>query len=468
MTTMSYDVVFYKIRFRKKPGSKGEADGYPRPYQVRWKVAGKEHHDSFATSDLADGRLSDLRRAARKGQQFDVESGLPEEELRALEEAARNVSWFAHAVEYAHFRWPDMAGNTRASMVEALMAVTPVLVDDLPGAPDKETLRFALRNWAFDPNKERAQAPRSTQAALEWLEKASLPIKALTDAKFLGAAMRACATKLDGTSAASDYYSRRRRGFSGALTFAVTKKRLAENPLKDKELPQVWQPPKLEDEVDPRAIGNPQIVRHTLTMVSYVGRTQGPRFAAWFGCMYYAMMRPEEVAGLKRSGCKLPVDGWGKLTFATSTAAPGRQWTDSGEVHEERELKGRGRKSSRTVPIPPVLVRMLREHIAAFGTDPKGRLFHSRNGNRIQPSTYWQVWQRTRELAFAPEQREGPLLKRPYDLRHAGVTYRLNRGVPATQVAKWAGHSVETLQRVYAQVWAEMDEVWIDRMGEDW
>ena len=38
----------------------------------------------------------------------------------------------------------------------------------------------------------------------------------------------------------------------------------------------------------------------------------------------------------------------------------------------------------------------------------------------------------------------------PYDFRHAGVSLRLNAGTPATQVAEWAGHSVEILQRVYA------------------
>ena len=42
-------------------------------------------------------------------------------------------------------------------------------------------------------------------------------------------------------------------------------------------------------------------------------------------------------------------------------------------------------------------------------------------------------------------------MKRPYDLRHSGVTWRLNSGVPATEVAAWAGHSVEVLTRVYAR-----------------
>jgi predicted DNA-binding ribbon-helix-helix protein len=43
------------------------------------------------------------------------------------------------------------------------------------------------------------------------------------------------------------------------------------------------------------------------------------------------------------------------------------------------------------------------------------------------------------------------LLRRPYDLRHSGVTWRLNSGVPPTEVAAWAGHSVEVLMRTYAR-----------------
>jgi integrase len=41
--------------------------------------------------------------------------------------------------------------------------------------------------------------------------------------------------------------------------------------------------------------------------------------------------------------------------------------------------------------------------------------------------------------------------RRPYDLRHAAVSTWLNAGVPAPQVAEWAGHSVDVLLRVYAR-----------------
>lgn len=55
--------------------------------------------------------------------------------------------------------------------------------------------------------------------------------------------------------------------------------------------------------------------------------------------------------------------------------------------------------------------------------------------------------------------------RRPYDLRHAGIVWRLNSGVPAPEVAKWAGHSVEVLTRIYANCVVGPDEVWIARMN---
>jgi len=43
------------------------------------------------------------------------------------------------------------------------------------------------------------------------------------------------------------------------------------------------------------------------------------------------------------------------------------------------------------------------------------------------------------------------LTRRPYDLRHAAVSTWLNGGVPPTDVAEWAGQSVEVLFRIYAK-----------------
>jgi hypothetical protein len=48
-----------------------------------------------------------------------------------------------------------------------------------------------------------------------------------------------------------------------------------------------------------------------------------------------------------------------------------------------------------------------------------------------------------------PGENASPLAKRVYDFRHACVSTWLNVGVPLTQVADRAGHSVAVLLKVY-------------------
>ncbi len=312
---------------------------------------------------------------------------------------------------------------------------------------------------------------------MAWLARASRPVSAFEDQSVVWDVLDSIATKLDGTAAAPDYFARRRRVLHRVLGHAVRKKRLEKNPLTKSNLPEGWTAPeKPEEQVDPRSVGSPALIAAMLTACTAIGINQGPRFVAFFGCMYYAMMRPSEVAALTRSGCHLPRTGWGYLTFADSSTAAGTAYTDDGAVHEHRGLKGRTRGRStesqfarrpvRRVPIPPELVTLIRDHIDRFDVGADGRIFRSENGNVIQPSTWWQVWHKVRARALAPEQLGTPLLRRPYDLRHSGVTWRLNSGVPATEVAAWAGHSVEVLMRVYARCMTGLEDVWIARMDD--
>ena len=73
--------------------------------------------------------------------------------------------------------------------------------------------------------------------------------------------------------------------------------------------------------------------------------------------------------------------------------------------------------------------------------------------------TTCRVWAAARAAALTDTEYASPLAKRPYDLRHAAVSTWLNAGVPPTQVAEWAGHSVNVLLRVYAKCVYGQDEV---------
>jgi integrase len=68
--------------------------------------------------------------------------------------------------------------------------------------------------------------------------------------------------------------------------------------------------------------------------------------------------------------------------------------------------------------------------------------------------------------AFTPEEQVSPLARRPYDLRHACVSTWLNGGVAPTQIAEWAGHSVDILLRIYAKGLIGQDEIAKRRITE--
>jgi hypothetical protein len=98
---------------------------------------------------------------------------------------------------------------------------------------------------------------------------------------------------------------------------------------------------------------------------------------------------------------------------------------------------------------PPVLVRR-RAHIKRYGTTPDRRIFQTARGGILQDSGYNEVWDQARREALTPAQYRSPLGRRPYDLRHAAVSLWLNSGVPATEVARRAGHGVAVLLKICA------------------
>ncbi|MEU9410960.1 hypothetical protein AB0E08_35435 [Streptomyces sp. NPDC048281] len=73
-------------------------------------------------------------------------------EVSSSAHAARgpsHMSWYAFATEYARAHWPGRAAKTREEVSDALTAVTMAMLGDLPGRPNGQLLRRALRHWAF-------------------------------------------------------------------------------------------------------------------------------------------------------------------------------------------------------------------------------------------------------------------------------------------------------------------------------
>ena len=58
--------------------------------------------------------------------------------------------------------------------------------------------------------------------------------------------------------------------------------------------------------MDPRSAASPAQVRAILAEVARIR----PELTAFFGCLYYAALRPAEAVALRADSCTLPPRGW--------------------------------------------------------------------------------------------------------------------------------------------------------------
>ncbi|MEV2258622.1 integrase [Streptomyces anulatus] len=431
---MSYNVRFWEIRERLDRR---------KPFMVRWTVDGREKSESFMTFGLADSRRSKLMTAARDGVAFDVHTGLPASELRAIKQ---RTTWYDLAHEYLDQRWDRTPGTTRRTLADAFATITPALVRPGAAYPEPRVLRRALYSWAFNKNAWVQEPQEEWRKALDWMKRNSLPVGVLAEADVLRRGLDALCRKLDGTAAAAKTARRKRAAFSEVLNTAVERGYFAENPLNRLR----WNAPAVNEEVDPAAVPNPAQAARLLAGVAQQ-RGRGPHLEAFFGCMYYAAMRPAEVIHLRLEQCHLPESGWGLLNLSGGVVAAGKDWTDDGAVHEVHSLKRRAATATRPVPIPPQFVRILLEHIERFGVAPDGRLFRNQAGNYVDAAAYGTTWARARKSVLTRTELASGLAKRPYDLRHAGISFWLYSGVDPAECARRAGQSIGVLFRHYAK-----------------
>jgi integrase len=417
-------------------------------YKVRWKTDRRPWKEGFRNAALADSFRSSLLTAARKGEAFSLSTGRPMSWQR--HESA--VTWYALALDYTAAKWPYAAPNHRKSIAEALTDATEAMLVSEDPPYSVEEIRRALRTWAFsDRLRGVAEPPEDLAAVVRWLQTATLAVADFNRPAVGAARCRAILDRIgrkqDGTAAAANTANRKRAVLNNLMQFAVETSLLPANPLKA----ITWTRPRTLKTVDPRTVVNSDQARRLLVAVGQQDQ-RGERMVAFFGCIYYAALRPEEVVDLRLDNCaSLPDQGWGELILTNSEPRSGTWWTDTGSARQRRELKHRPRGETRLVPLHPELVVLLTQHLKKHPPGPTGRIFTGPRGGIFNDRAYLKIFHKARAAAFTKREAASLLARRPYDLRHAALSTWLNAGVPAPQVAEWAGHSVDVLLRVYAK-----------------
>lgn len=443
----TYDVRIYRTEVYK--GAKVTT------HTVRWRTGDRTWRSAYRNAAQADSFRSMLMTAARKGEAFSLATGRP----MTWQRTETLVTWYAFTLDYTAAKWPYASPNHRRGIAEALTDATEAMLSVSDPPYPRASIRRALRAWGYS-NRLRGQAspPDELAAVVSWLESATIPIAVLAEPGIGPAHVRAMLDRLsrkqDGTTAAANTANRKRMVLSNAMDYAVELSLLPAHPLRGVK----WTRPRTLRSVDPRVVLNAQQARRLLAAVAAQGE-RGARMTAFFGCLYYAALRPEEATGLRRDNLiSLPEHGWGELLLTHAEPRSGTYWTDNGQARETAALKHRAAGDTRRVPIHPELAALLRDHLDTYGTSPAGRIFTGPRRGILTDRAYLAIFHKARNAAFTEQEAASLLARRPYDLRHAAVSTWLNAGVPAPQVAAWAGHSVDVLLRVYAKCIADQQD----------
>jgi integrase len=401
-----------------------------RRYRVKWRIDGRDRTRSLKTRAEAERFRRLLLDAVAAGVSFDDATGEP------ASWSSESPTWFAWSQQWLELKWRQWAGTTRRSGVETLVSIAPLMVPPSAPAPPPGLIEW-LRSDGYVP----ASAAWSDHPA--WLGRWSLPLSQITPAD-VERVLTAITTRQDGRPVSAAVARRRKNTLGAVLRAAVRRDLIDRNPMDRIE----WRAPSRDLTVDVATVPS---VTDVLRLLDHVvdrgGRAE--RYAALFACVGLAGMRPSEAISLRGDDLELPESGWGRARLSGATTEPGAQFTDTGERWEAKGLKHRATGSKRDVPLPPPLVEHLRRHLELLD-EPDGLLFLNAQGRPMTASNYSEVWHRARAAVWAHDDHLATATL--YDLRHAAATMMLQAGVPAAEVARRLGHSMDVLMRVYAGV----------------
>jgi integrase len=395
---------------RKNPHAK-------KPWIVRWAVDGESFSRSFRTKSEADRFRSRLHVAQQDGERFDARTGEPESWSPAPDDV-RVHEW---ARLWVAQQWPEWAPRTRRSDVEALARFLPHASN-----PDAPSPPAGLRKYLTETLVPDRKLDEESECE-RWLGRWALPLSDL-NREMLAEVERKLGIGDRRQTLAAQTAGRYRKVAHACIRRAVELGRLDADP---------WPPPpkgrnrrkavKKREDVDVRRL--PDIEAMTAIIQGIRSHQPGSRkYQVMTAIMYFAGLRPSEVVMLRPRALSLPKRGWGAIEVVEADI----DWDEPGDP----------KTGDRTVPIPPELVELLRSWIEEHELAAGKLLFRTRNDRRPTQSNWGRALKRSCANVGRPPMRV-------YDCRHACATSWLQAGVPLGETARWLGHSVETLVRVY-------------------
>jgi integrase len=404
-----------------------------RPWIVRWAVALKRHSKSFHTRAEAERYRSLLTHAKTLGETFDEVTGEP----LSWRPTADDVQVHIWARRWLAEEWPEWAPRTRVSALEAIARFVPLL-----HGPDSPTPPIALRAHLYASLPPAPEGPPDNECE-KWLGRWCLKMGQL-NRQVLAAAERQLLMAGDGQPLAASTASRFRKVAHACVRRAVDLEVLPADPWPPRPKGRSQRKATRTRTVDLRRLPEPRTMAAAIANIAS-HQPGSLKYQVMTAVVYYAGLRPSEVIMLRPRALRLPEAGWGRL--------------DVTEADVSFDEPGEPKTGPRSVPVPPVLVNVLRAWVDDHDLAPDDLLFRTRNGKLPTRSNWSRAWQRAlRATGVAP--------LRIYDCRHAAATTWLKAGAPLGEVARRLGHSVETLVSTYVGALAEDETLANERIAK--
>jgi integrase len=173
----------------------------------------------------------------------------------------------------------------------------------------------------------------------------------------------------------------------------------------------------------------PRESRALFGLAVYAGLCQGEILALKWGDIDWAQNRIHVRRNLQRAHKLKTVEGAGSIFAAPKT--------DSGR---------------RSVPLRPVLRRLLEEHKRAWQPNELDLVFATGDGTPMDATNL------VNRIYLPAVKRAGLRRIRFHDLRHSFVTYCAAAGVPLAKVGDWVGHSDAKITEIYRHASADSEE----------
>lgn len=430
-------------------------EGRRSPYQVTWRVNGKERTQAFAKLDVAQAFQRDLRWRAEMREPFDAATLLP----TSMSPSESSVSAIVWAKDVVRADWDIIAPTSSRGIVEGLATVLPGFVhpkiyqaaDRAPEAV-REARRRALERGLGKQLRPRESSPLTPEerSAVGALERNVLPLNELGHTQ-LQQALALARTRQDSTTPVSgSTFKRKYAALSKFFTTAVVQGHLERNPMKQLRATDKRSSGRSVKKRAPRVVSPQEAAR----LIEFASPESHRRVLE---LMLRAGLRPGEAMGLQVGDVTVDRSGRVILKLARSLTHVQAGYGGGRVRYTTQPLKHRRRGDERVVPLSSAFgERVLDWTQGQAGGD---FLCATSSNTPVNPSNLSRTYAaaRTRWVTSLPvdEQVGDDVMATPYSLRHAHAT-ALMHAIPAPEAAARLGHDIHTLMSTYANVTADM------------